>query len=286
MKVLTMKRAAMLCAGLGVVGAVGAFTFAGTSAQYSSNADAQTNSITTDTVTLTENTTASKVMNVPDFMPGDGSCYSPPAGATYVCDYPRNDYALTYSGADAFVGLDFTITSVAAQDCTSLPASSTVTSAAVASQCTGVGESPLFNGDPSSGALDLSVTPENGDTAHQLLLNSNLDATTTCSTDAAKKVTCTSKALNVLMPTGYGSAAFNGLKWVDGSTDFVQVDTGLPVGAGNQFQGSGATFTLQSHAVQFKNNNTTVGATPGCASGTTFPNGLGSTGNYCPISWG
>lgn len=285
MKLLTMKRAALLCAGLGAVGAIGAFTFAGTSAQFTSSADAQNNSITTDTVTLTENMAASQVMSVTHFMPGDGSCYSPPVGAKYICDYPRNDYALTYHGADAFVGLDFTIVSTAAQACTALPASASVSSTAVASTCTGTGQSPLFNGDPNAGALDLSVTPENGNTAHQLLLDSDLEANTTCSTDASQVVTCTSTTKNVLMPVGYGNTAFNGLKWVDGSTDFVQVDTGLPSTAGNQYQGSGATFTLQSHAVQFKNNNSTVGGSPACDAATTFPNGLGGSGTYCPISW-
>jgi hypothetical protein len=279
------RRLALLCVGLGAVGAVGAFTFGATNALYTSQAAAQQNSITSGTVTLTENGTASKSITQTNFMPGDGSCYSPPAGATYTCNHDRNVYALNYTGTNpALVGMDIKVTSTASQPCTALAASTTYSPSDL-SACTDTGSLPLFDGQSGAGDLDISLTPENGDTAHQLVLDSNLANVASCNTSASKIVTCTSVIKNIIMPVNYG-ADTKAVQWVTGSTDFVQVDTGLPLAAGNQFQGSNVTFTLQSHAVQWDNNNTTRGsASPVCDTTTTFPDGLTAASVPCPISW-
>lgn len=275
---------AVVCAGLGAVAAAGLLTFGGTNALFTSQAGQQTNTITAGTVTLAENGSVSQPMNVSNFMPGDGSCYSPPAGALYSCNHPRNKYALEYTGSNpAFVGLNFTVTSTAAKACRSLTASTSYAPSDVVASCTGLGQLPLFDGQSGSGDLDLSLTPENSDTAHQLVLDSNLVGATNCATNANSKVTCTSTINNILMPVHSG-ADQTALQWVTGSTDIVQVDTGLPTTAGNQFQGSNVTFTLQSNAVQWDNNATTNGS---CDPATTFPNGLSGIATApCPISWG
>jgi len=290
MRFLTKRRAALLCAGLGTVGAASAFTFGATSAQYTSTAAAQDNSITSGTITLAEDGAASHAYNLTGFMPGDGACYSPPAGATYSCDKPRNEYKVDYTGSNpAFVGLDIIVTSTASQPCTAAGASQpSLTPTAVVAACggtTSVGTLPLFDGNTGGGDLDLAITPENGDTAHQIVLDSDLVSNATCSTDASSVVSCTSTIKNALLPIHSG-ADQNALQWVTGSSDFVQVDLGLPLAAGNQFQGSNVHINLQGHAVQWDNNNTTKGsASPVCDATTTFSNGLTASTVPCPISW-
>jgi hypothetical protein len=284
---ITRKRVALLCAGFGTAAALGVFTFGATNALFTSQADSQTNHIVAGTVTLAEDQSKSHVMDVSGFMPGDGSCYSPPSGAKYTCDKPRNEYFLDYTGSNpAFVGLDFTVASSAAKPCpTYNGGQSSISPDDVVANCTGLGQLPLFDGKAGSGDLDLSITPENGDTAHQLVLDSDLVGKTTCSADASGVVSCTSEIDNILLPVGYGGSPNSGLQWVTNSTDFIQVDTGLPTTAGNEFQGSDVTFTLTGHAVQWDNNNSTKGAGT-CDAGTTFPNGLTATSVPCPVSWG
>lgn len=288
MPFIKKRHLAIVCAGLGTLGTAGAFAFSGTGAQFTSLADNQHNQITAGTVVLTENASASKAYDITNLMPGDGSCYSAPTGALYTCDQPRNEYALTYSGTGAaFVGLDIKVTSTAAQACTGLAANTaSVAPAAAETACTGTGQLPLFDGVGGAGDLDLALTPENGDTAHQLVLDTDLVTHASCSTNATDIVVCTSEIDNVMMPVAYGSAANAGLQWTTGSTDFVQVDTALPSTAGNQFQGGSVSIDLQSHAVQWANNNTTKGsASPTCAAGTTFPQGLSAATVPCPITW-
>ena len=229
--------------------------------------------------------------SIPALMPGDGACYSPPTGAKYTCDRPRNEYKLDYTGSNpAFVGLDIDIISTASKPCAAEGASlSGLNPDDVVAACNGatdVGSLPLFDGSATGGDLDLNLTPENGDTGHQLVLDGDLVSATTCSTDSSKVVTCEAKISNILMPVNYGTAALSGLQWVTSSSDFVQVDLGLPSTAGNQFQGSSVQINLQGHAVQWDNNNTTKGsASPTCATGTVFPNGLTAGTVPCPISW-
>lgn len=273
---------------LGAAGLISFVGLGGTSALFTSSAATQHNSITAGTVVLTENTAASKAYDLTGFMPGDGACYSPPAGATYTCDKPRNEYSLAYSGSNpAFVGLNIVVASTAAQPCTGLTAStSSVSASTVATSCTAVGSAPLFDGNSGGGDLDLAITPENGDTAHQIVLDSNLVSAASCSTDASDVVTCSATINDALLPVNYGNTANAGLQWITGSTDFVQVDLGLPTSAGNQFQGSGVSIDLTAHAVQWENNNTTKGSTsPTCDPNTTFSNGLSASTVPCPISW-
>lgn len=291
MRFLSKRRAALLCAGLGTVGAASAFTFGATSAQYTSTAANQDNVITSGTITLNEDGASHAYdATLGNFMPGDGACYSPPTGATYTCDKPRNLYKLDYSGSNpAFVGLDISVTSTASQPCAAAGASQpSLTPAAVVAACgasSNVGTLPLFDGNSGGGDLDLAITPENGDTAHQIVLDSDLVSKATCSTDASSVVTCTSTIKNALLPIHSG-ADQNALQWVTGSSDFVQIDLGLPLSAGNQFQGSNVHINLQGHAVQWDNNSTTKGsASPVCDTNTTFSNGLSASTVPCPITW-
>lgn len=280
---------------IGAAGLLSFVGFGGTSALFTSAASTQHNTIAAGTVVLSENGNASHAYNLTGFMPGDGACYSPPVGAKYTCDKPRNEYALTYTGSNpAFVGLNIALSSTAAQPCynsdgaPALATGGTYTPAQVVAACTGVGQLPLFDGDAAGGDLDLAITPENGDTAHQIVLDSNLVNGAMCSTDGTTDVvTCTSEIDNALLPITYG-ADTAALQWVTNSTDFVQVDLGLPTTAGNQFQGSGVSIDLTAHAVQWENNNTTEGAvtpSPTCDPGTTFSNGLTAGTVPCPISW-
>jgi len=282
MKVLNRKRIALLCAGLGAAGAASAFTLGGTSALYTSQADSQVNSITSGTVVLAEDGTASHSIAQTGFMPGDGACSTAPVGANYVCDKGENLYKVKYTGTNpAFVAMDIAVTSTASQACSTAPASGPVSAADIAG-CTGTGSLPLFDGQTGAGDLDISLTPENSDTAHQLVLDSNLVTASAC-TSAAHVITCTANINNILMPLGSGVGA-SALQWTNGSADSVHVDTGLPTTAGNQFQGSSVQFTLTSHAVQWDNNNTVVGSGPACSANVTFPAALGSAGTVCPIS--
>lgn len=274
---------------LGAAGLLSFVGFGGTSALFTSAASTQHNTITAGTVVLTENGSASHAYDLTGFMPGDGACYSAPTGAKYTCDKPRNEYALTYTGSNpAFVGLNIVLSSTAAQACTGLAAGADYTPAQVVAACTGVGQLPLFDGDASGGDMDLAITPENGDTAHQIVLDSNLVSGAKCSTDATSDVvTCTSEIDNALLPVTWG-ADTTALQWVTNSTDYVQVDLGLPTTAGNQFQGSGVAIDLTAHAVQWENNNTTQGSVapaPTCDTTTTFSNGLTASTVPCPISW-
>ena len=290
MKLFNNRRAlALTGSAIGAAGLISFVGFGGTSALFTSQAPTQNNTIAAGTVVLGQNPAlASQAYSLTGFMPGDGACYSPPAGAGYTCDKPENLYALKYTGSNpAFVGLDIAVSSTAANACPGVTASTNnISASTLVADCTGVGQLPLFDSDTGGGDLDLAITPENGDTAHQIVLDSNLIGQASCSTNASDVVTCVSNIKNALLPINYGadSAA---LQWVTNSTDWVRVDLGLPSSAGNQFQGSGVSINLTAHAVQWENNNTTQGATsPTCDPATTFSNGLTASTVPCPISWG
>lgn len=272
MRFLSKRRAALLCAGLGTVGAASAFTFGATSAQYTSTADTQNNTITSGTVALTEDTAQSVQQTITGFMPGDTS--------------QNSKYFLTYAGNDAFVGVDLKITSTAGAACPAYVGSAgPVAVADLLSNCTDTGTVPMFDGDPTSGSLDLSVLPQNGNPAHQLFNPGDLENGSSCSADAAGLVTCTVEKDNVIVPPGSISGGANDLVWHNGTHDFITVKASLPLGASNIFQGSVVHIDLTGHAVQFANNNGPVGSSVG----TTLPNGLSGTGGQAailfPLSW-
>ena len=275
MRFLNKRSAALLCAGLGTVGAASAFTFGGTSAQYTSTAALQDNSITSGTVALTENTAQSVQNTITGFMPGDTS--------------PKSKYYLTYAGNDAFVGIDMTITSTAQTACGHyVGGAASIPVADLLTNCTTTGTVPMFNGDPTSGSLDLSVLTENGSLATQLVPktgSASLENGSTCSADNTGLVTCTNTKNNLIVPPAYISGAANNLVWHDGTTEFVTTQVALPLGATNIFQGSVVHLKLTGHAVQFANNNGPVGSSVG----TTLPAGLSGTGSQAavlfPLSW-
>jgi hypothetical protein len=190
MKKINTRRAGVLAGGIGVVGALAALTFGGTSALFASEANDQNNTIVAGTNTLTENSSVSEVVNATGFMPGDSKV---------------SRYALKYVGNDSFVGLDMKITSTAATACDAVAASDADVTETEMRACTATGSQPMYNGDTSatSGAFDLGVAPENGNTFSPVVLSSTLQEAAKCSSDVAQVVTCVSELKNIPLPPGY-----------------------------------------------------------------------------------
>lgn len=273
---ISKRRFGVIAAAVGALGALTALGLGGTSALYTSTATGSHDSITSGTVTLTKNVAKSIELNTTGFMPGDS--------------YGPTRYWVDYAGADAFVGLDLKITSTAKNPCPFYNGGQgSIAPASVMSHCTGTGTVPMFNGDTSAGSMDLSILPENGDTAHQLFDPSAVEAGATCSADAAGLVSCTFQKSNVILPphSGHTPGLVDDLKWVNGNADWVTVKANLPTGAGNVFQGSDVVIDMTAHAVQYANNGGPVG--PSLLAGTTLPNGLSGTGNQSailfPLGW-
>jgi hypothetical protein len=269
------KRTGLLVGGVGTVAALTALTFGGTSALYSSGANGQGNKITSGAMTLTENTPASTALNVTGFMPGDEKI---------------SKYALKYVGNDAFVGFDLKVVSTAAKSCAAIaPGDAAVTVADLAG-CTDAGTQPMYNGDTlaNSGALDLTVTPRNGNTGSPLLLSDAVQSATKCAADASSVVTCTAEVKNVPIPPAYISEPTQrDLIWQDGQVDTVTVTSMLPLAATNVFQSSTVKIDLVARAVQAANNSAT--RFNGAAADTTFGYGGSGTGTQAdllfPKSW-
>jgi predicted ribosomally synthesized peptide with SipW-like signal peptide len=264
---MNKRRIAVIAAGVGTLGAVTALGLGGTSALYTSQADGQQNSIESGTIVLTKNAVKTVDLNLTGFMPGDTS--------------PKSKYWLDYSGEDAFVGLDLTITSTADKPCPAyVGGASSISPAALVASCTGTGTAPMFNGDPTSGSLDLSILPENGVTAHQLFNPGDLEPGTQCDADVAGVVTCTVERNNVIVPPGYMSTPITAdeLAWHDGSSDWITVQAALPLAAPNAFQGSTVGIDLTAHAVQYANNHVPVAGFEGI-----LPNGISGTGSQAPV---
>lgn len=266
---MSKKRISAVVGAVGVAGAVAALSLGATSALYTSEADGQTNTIQSGTIALTKDGAKSVALNIDGFMPGDSS--------------PKSQYWLNYAGEDAFVGLDLTISSTAANPCPAVANVSNLNKAALLSNCTEPGTVPMFNGDPTSGSLDLSVLPENGATAHQLFNPGDLEPGTVCDADSAGLVTCTVQKKNVIVPPGSMSDPItqDELVWHDGKTDFITVKASLPLSAPNQFQGSNVEIDLTAHAVQFANNHDVIGNV--ASAGTTLPSGITGTGLQAPV---
>lgn len=267
---INKRRAMVIAAGVGALGAVTALGIGGTSALYTSTADGQQNTIESGTVTLTKNVVKSAALSETGFMPGD--------------TVGPSKYWVDYAGEDAFVGLDLKITSTASQPCAAyVGAPGSLTPAQVMASCSGTGTLPMFNGDHSVGSLDLSVLPQNGDTAHQLFNATDLEPGTECSADASGVVSCSIEKKNVVLPphSGHTPGVADDLKWVDGTGDWITVTASLPLAAGNIFQGSTVAIDLTAHAVQYANNGGAVAGS--LAAGTTLPSGLHGTGNQSAI---
>lgn len=269
---ISKRRIALVAAGVATTGAAAVLSLGGTSALYTSGADSQTNSITSGTVALTQDHNISHALTLTGFMPGDQSA--------------KSNYTIDYAGNDAFAAVDMTINSVAQTACSHYSAGAASISAAdLLANCTGTGTVPMFDGNTTAGSLDLSVLPENGDTAHQLFDDSALDPGTACSAAVGGLVTCSVTKSNVILPPSSISGAADNLVWHNGTTDRITVQASLPLAAPNVFQGSNVTISFVAHAVQFANNNGPVAQSVG----TTLPNGVSGTGNQAamlfPNSW-
>jgi hypothetical protein len=265
------RRITVIAAGVGALGAVTALGLGGTSALYTSQADGVQHNIESGTVVLTKNVPASFALNVNGFMPGDTS--------------PTGKYAVSYSGNDAFVGLDLTISSTAQNPCDHYSAgAASITAADLLSNCTDTGTVPMFNGDQTSGSLDLSILPQNGNTAHQIFDPVDLEPGTICSAASGGLVTCTVTKTNVIVPPGYISGLASDLVWTNGRTDTITVKASLPLAAPNIFQGSTVAIDLTAHAVQKANNADTWMNTS--TAGTTLANGVSTAPAVLfPKSW-
>jgi hypothetical protein len=263
---ISNRRIALVAAGVTTAGAAAVLSLGGTSALYTSGATAQDNVITSGTVVLTQDQGQSFALNVSGFMPGDTS--------------PTSKYALTYAGNDAFTGLNLKITSTAQNACGHYAVgAASIAPADVLANCTDTGTVPMFDGDTTAGSLDLSIDPENGNTAHQVLNPGDLEPGTTCSAPVGGLVTCTVEKDNIILPPGYITGAAGDLVWHNGTTDTIRVTAKLPLQAQNIFQGSDVHINLTAHAVQFANNNGPVASSVG----TTLSNGLSGTGNQSAI---
>ena len=274
---INKRRFALLAGGVATAGAAAVLSLGGTSALYTSGADSQANTIQSGVIELTKNAAKSIEFHETGFVPGDS--------------VGPSKYYLDYTGEKAFVALDLTVSSTAQNACPFYAAVAPVANIApadVLTNCTGTGTVPMFDGQPGAGSLDLSVLPQNGNTAHQLF---NLDSSvvgpylstgTTCSSDVAGVVTCGVVKNNVILPPGSGTD----LTWADGHADWVTITANLPLAASNIFQGSDVSIDLVAHAVQADNNNTTKGSVaPVCDVNTIFPSGVNSGLTTCPVSW-
>lgn len=284
MKFISKRQMALVCAGLGTVGAASAFSFGGTSALFNATAPTQHNNITSGTVTLGSNADTG-AFSISNIMPGD----------------TKNNmgaYTLTYSGSNpAFVGLDLDISSTAHNACSwyADPANAAADAtnlvpADVVSHCGGeTGTLPLFDGTKSAGNLDLSLQPIQSSLGSvPLLVTTNTGSTLnsivdvgnpSCKTVAAV-VTCEAHVKNLMVPIGYyNGPTDSGVQWTNGKSATIKFNVALPLDASNAFQGSGVTLNATGHAVQYENNNTTK---PGCST-TVFSETV--YGGPCPSSW-
>jgi predicted ribosomally synthesized peptide with SipW-like signal peptide len=279
---INKRRMTVVAAGVGALGAITALGLGGTSALYTSQADGQTNTIESGTVVLTQDAPHSVEVHKTGFMPGDGYDSS---GRVVGLPDANSKYALVYQGADAFVGLDLSISSTAHNACSHYQlGAASITPADLLSNCTATGTVPMFNGDTTSGSLDLSILPENGNTAHQIFDPTALEPGTECSAAVGGLVTCTVEKKNVIVPPGYVSGAANDLVWTNGRTDFISVKPAPPLNASNIFQGSDVTITLTAHAVQKANNADTWLNTT--SAGTILANGVSTAPAVLfPKSW-
>ena len=299
MKILTGKRTALLTAGVGAIGVIGAFSFAGTSALYTDNAGTQSNTITSGTVSFNNGGNTQVLHLAHNFVPGDS--------LTDPANNPLQRYYLNYTGTNnAFIGVDMTVTSIAAQACSDYAASTSVPVGDLASKCQGTGQQPLFGGTAVPD-FNLGAYPGAIGGPTDFITPDDLKAATTCATTADDKVQCTATVANVLMPFGgagwadasHTSLANNGdLIWAPGdhsTSPFVAITGTLDPHVGNQTQGSSTTVQLTGHAVQADNNTSNFQA--GCGStpaGPTLDPGFGAyrvlAGLYpqnmvCPGSW-
>ena len=264
---INKKRLAVLAGGVGAVGAVAALSLGATSALYTSAADSQNNVIESGTIALVGNAPGSVELHETNFMPGDSK---------------TSKYVLSYEGADAFAGFDIAITSTAQKACAGL-ADGPVTAAQVMSSCTEPGTVPMFNGDATSGSLDLTVNYVSGVMGSSLLGDGAFTNVASCNV-AAGIVTCVSNLQNVLLPPRSISGAPNDLVWNDGMSTPVGVKVTLPLAAGNVFQGSDVHIDLTGHAVQAANNSATWSA-GGSSAGTTRPGTATAPALLFPMSW-
>jgi hypothetical protein len=238
---LNKKRAGIVVGGVGTAAALAALTLGGTSALFSSEVGPQQNSITAGTNVLTENGSASKVVDLQGFMPGDKS---------------ESKFGLKYLGNDSFVGFDVLVTSTAQKACTGLT-DGPVSVAQMKAACTAPGTQPMFNGDKTSGSLDFTMLTVNANTYGPLLLTDDIQNVAAC-TATAGLVTCIARKDNVLIPPGYISAPIaKDMVWTNGQTDGVNIQSELPLAAPNVFQGSTVKIDILAEAVQYANNNTT-----------------------------
>ena len=293
MKVFTRKRTALLTAGIGAIGAIGTFTFAGTSALYTDNAGTQDNTITSGTISFNNGGNTQVLQLAHNFVPGD----------SLVSGNQR--YYLNYTGTNnAFIGVDMLVSSTAAQACSDYPASAPVVVADLATKCQGMGEQPLFGGPAVS---DFNLAGSAGAIGGDLITASDLKNATTCATTVDDKVQCTATVANVLMPfggAGWLDASHTALEnngaliWAPGNhstSPWVSITGTLAKTVGNQTQGSSTTVKLTGHAVQADNNTSNYqlgcGSTP---AGPTLDPGFGAyrvlvgihpENMVCPGSW-
>ena len=289
---LFTKRFGLVLAGVIGVGAVASLAIGASLALFSSTATTQNNQISTGTLVLTSTgSPVTESLYTGSLEPGPYSTWQTNHSNSY------STYTLNYTGSvNAFVGLDFSITSTAPSACTDLstlnggePYSGTVTivnhtpttagqvevsaptGSAVTgtSSCTDVGSLPIF---VAGGAgIGLYVHESNTDYSNDWLTASQLESAATC-TAASSVITCSANVPNLEIPYAAISPSttlpnsgmveqndmWPGLTSSEATAHSQTLTLGvnLPLSAGNQFQGGSATISLSGHAVQYDNNNT------------------------------
>ncbi len=228
------KRLALTVGAVGTVAAlVGAVSFA----LFTSQAKGQTDTFAAGTVVLGSAATGS--CNVQNMEPGDSSSgYTAGNKADPSCTY-----SITYSGSlNAWVGLQIGV------------------------QSTGIATyTPTGSSTPIGGAALLNSTGKN-QLQYQVSLNNGVTSKTlstsqlpvlSCKTTSGIP-TCSGQTGYILFPGTVMSATKSNSaptgSWQNKETGTVVVEYGLPLSAGNKYQGSSATITLSARAVQASNN--------------------------------
>ncbi|MGD0833004.1 MAG: TasA family protein [Candidatus Dormibacteria bacterium] len=264
---LFTKRAALLGAAIIGTGAIASLTTGATFALFSASATTDlTQTYAAGTVSLSSSATHS--VSLSNLVPGDCS-YQGNAPYTWTSLYysgtplcgadlgNTDTYVLTYTGsAPAFVGVDLTFSSTAAND-TALP---------------------LWDPLNSNGGLEVRVGVLNSFGSLTDILDiggaGNVFSTgefaandLTCS---GTPTTCTATIDNIEIPVG-STTDYGNTNWVNGDSQTLYVDWLFHNGTNdNQFQGGTATVTVHGHAVQAGGGNTTLvntSATVGFAGG-------------------
>ena len=229
------RRLVLAGSGIAALAAVGTVGLGGTSAIFTSQANSQSSSFTAGTVTLTNDASQSVTCTLGNLAPGTMGAYpvtSTKYGqneATTVPDPTACQLKVDYSGSlRAWIFLDVKVTSTAANP-----------------QGGSTGTSALYDG--SSNGLQLGVVGASAGSDSFTGIGQVFSLGGATCGEAGTTQTCTSTSSNQLVDFNNPVSS--------GASGVFNLDSYLPLWAGNAYQGSTATVTLTAHAVQYDNNH-------------------------------